>query len=56
MSTLFREKAPAIIRDLMRDFDLTVEDAAAMVGDLGHESGGFRFLWEKPLVPGSWGG
>lgn len=55
--TLFREKAPGIMRDLMRDFDLDVESAAAIVGNLGHESGGFRFLQEKkPLVPGSRGG
>lgn len=57
MTALFREKAPVIMRDLMRDFDLTAEDAAAVVGNLGHESGGFRFLQEKkPLVPGSRGG
>lgn len=55
--TLFREKAPGIMRDLMRDFDLDVEEAAAILGNLGHESGGFRFLQEKkPLVPGSRGG
>lgn len=55
--SLFREKAPAIMRLLMQDFAFGVDDAAAVLGNLGHESGGFRFLQElKPLVPGSAGG
>jgi Phage tail lysozyme len=55
--TLFEQKAPAIMRKLMGDFDLDLESAAAILGNLGHESGGFRFLQEKkPLVPGSRGG
>jgi hypothetical protein len=42
---------------LMADFALDVESAAAILGNLGHESGGFRFLQEKvPMVPGSAGG
>jgi hypothetical protein len=42
---------------LMSDFSLTDVDAAAIVGNLGHESGGFKFLQEKkPLIPGSAGG
>lgn len=42
---------------LMADFGLSVEDAAAIVGNAGHESGGFKQLQEvKPLVPGSKGG
>jgi hypothetical protein len=54
---LFREKAPGIMRLLMADFDLSAEDAAAILGNLGHESGGFKFLQEKkPLIPGSKGG
>lgn len=54
---LFREKAPGIMNLLMADFALDVESAAAVLGNLGHESGGFRFLQEKePLVPGSAGG
>lgn len=57
MTTLFQQKAPVIMADLMRDFALDVTSAAAIVGNLGHESGGFRFLQEKkPLVPGSRGG
>lgn len=55
--TLFTDKAPAIMRDLMAAFALDADSAAAIVGNLGHESGGFKFLQEKkPLVPGSRGG
>lgn len=55
--TLFREKAPGIMALLMADFGLDAEGAAAILGNLGHESGGFRFLQEKqPMVPGSAGG
>ena len=56
-AALFRQKAPGIMSILMRDFDLTVADAAAILGNLGHESGGFKFLAEKhPLIAGSKGG
>ena len=55
--TLFETKAPAIMILLMKDFDLDDQQAAAILGNLGHESGGFKFLQEKkPLVPGSKGG
>jgi hypothetical protein len=55
--TLFTDLAPRIMTDLIREFDLEMLDAAAIVGNLGHESGGFKFLQEiKPLVPGSKGG
>lgn len=55
--TLFREKAPGIMALLMADFGLTADDAAAILGNLGHESGGFKFLQEiKPTVAGSEGG
>jgi hypothetical protein len=55
--TLFRAKAPGIMAILMRDFDLAVADAAAILGNLGHESGGFRFMQEiRPLIAGSRGG
>jgi hypothetical protein len=55
--TLFRAKAPGIMNLLMADFSLDVESAAAILGNLGHESGGFQFLQEKkPLIPGSAGG
>ena len=54
---LFREKVPALMARLMADFDLTAEDAAAVFGNAGHESAGFRILQEiKPTVVGSRGG
>jgi Phage tail lysozyme len=57
MASLFEQKAPSIMRRLMADFGLDLDGAAAIVGNLGHESGGFRFLQEKkPLIPGSKGG
>ena len=49
--------ASRLMQDLQRDFDLSVNQAAAMVGNLMHESGGFESLQEiKPLIPGSRGG
>lgn len=55
--TLFTDLAPRIMKDLMAEFSLTMLDAAAIVGNLGHESGGFKFLQEiKPVVKGSRGG
>ena len=57
MTDLFRAKAPKVMADLMRDFDLSVEDAAAILGNLAHECNGFRTLQEtKPTVAGSRGG
>ena len=53
----FKEWAPWIMEKLILDFSLSVDDAAAIVGNAGHESGGFKQLQElKPLVPGSKGG
>lgn len=53
----FASKAPEVMRRLMKDFDLTKEQAAGIVGNLGHESGGFRQMQElRPLIPGSRGG
>lgn len=56
--TVFTSKAPKIMADLRRDFaPLSAYDAAAVVGNLGHESGGFTLYQEvKPLVAGSRGG
>lgn len=56
--SLFEELAPRIITDLLKeDFGLKMLDAVAIVGNLGHESGGFKFLQEiKPVVKGSRGG
>ncbi|MBX5143240.1 hypothetical protein HJB79_31520 [Rhizobium lentis] len=49
--------APRLVGDLSKDFQLTPEQAAGVVGQLGQESFGFSSLQEKnPLVPGSRGG
>lgn len=57
MTDIFSAKAPKVMADLMRDFGLTVEDAAAILGNLGHECNGFKTLQEiKPVVAGSRGG
>lgn len=55
---VFRAKAPAIMVQLIRDFPvITPIDAAAILGNLGHESAGLTILQEiKPTVPGSKGG
>lgn len=54
---LFRSKAPWVMNMLMQDFPLGTDDAAAIVGNLGHESGGFALMQElKPIVAGSRGG
>jgi hypothetical protein len=46
-----------LTKDLMKDFDLTKEQAAAFVGNLAVESMDFKQLQEmKPLVKGSRGG
>lgn len=53
----FRAKAPGIMAQLIRDFAITPEDAAAILGNLGHESAGLTILQEiKPTVAGSRGG
>lgn len=53
----FRRKAPGIMNMLMADFNISAIDAAAIVGNAGHESLGFTALQEiKPTVAGSRGG
>lgn len=53
----FRAKAPAVMAKLRSDFPIGVEDAAAILGNLGHESAGLTILQEiKPTVAGSKGG
>lgn len=53
----FNHWTPIFMESLMADFDLSVEDAAAICGNAGHESGGFKSLQEKnPIVKGSRGG
>lgn len=53
----FEETASRLTRDLMRDFDLSETQAAAIVGNLAVESANFQTLQEiDPLVEGSRGG
>lgn len=54
---VFKAKAPWIIDKLLKDFPIELDDAAAIVGNIGHESMGFTKLQEmKPTVAGSRGG
>lgn len=51
------EISSRLMGDLQRDFGLSREQAAGMVGNLRHETGNFRLMQEKrPIVPGSRGG
>lgn len=53
----FAELAPRIASDLSRDLGLQPHQAAAVVGNLGTETGGFKHMQElNPIVPGSRGG
>ncbi len=53
----FRDKAPKIMEQLQKDFGLSKEQAAGVMGNLGHESAGLTQLQEKnPMIPGSRGG
>jgi hypothetical protein len=53
----FARRSSAVMNQLMKDFNLTPEQAAGIVGNLGHESSGMRAINEKrPLIPGSRGG
>lgn len=53
----FDEIGSRLQSDLTKDLGLSAEQAAGVVGNLAHESGGFGSLQEiKPLVPGSRGG
>jgi len=46
-----------LMSDLTRDFGLTADQAAGVVGNLAHESAGFKTMQEvKPTVEGSRGG
>ena len=53
----FRAKVPGIAAKLMGDFPIGALDAAAVLGNLGHECNGFTTLQEiAPTVKGSRGG
>lgn len=55
--SFFNKWTPIFMEKLMKDFDLSELDAAAIFGNAGHESGGYKSLQEKkPLVKGSRGG
>ncbi|WP_051448260.1 phage tail tip lysozyme [Bradyrhizobium sp. WSM1417] len=50
--TTFTEKAPGIMRDLIRDFEFTDFQAAGILGNMGRETGGFTLFQERhPRVP-----
>jgi len=53
---LFISKAPAILAQLRQDFSLSVEQAAGIVGNLGHECAGFRLMQEQTPIHGGRGG
>jgi len=55
-SSTFSQKAPQVIDRLTKDFGLTKEQAAGIVGNLGHESGGFKQLQEINPLGGGKGG
>jgi hypothetical protein len=53
---LFLQKAPGVMKDLMRDFpELTEMHAAAILGNIGHECGGFHILHQKRMPEGRGG-
>lgn len=55
--TKFNHWTPILMARLMADFTLSVEDAAAVFGNAGHESIGYTTFQEiNPIVPGSRGG
>ena len=49
---LFAQKAPQIMARLQRDFGLNQTEAAAVLGNLGHESAGFKAFEEGGHGPG----
>ena len=51
----FKSKAPIVIHWLMRDFHLKDFQAAGILGNLGHESGGLALLREIGASPGRGG-
>ena len=49
--------APRVIQRLSQDLNITPQQAAGIVGQLGHESAGLQAINEyNPVVPGSRGG
>ncbi len=54
--SLFRQKAPGIMRDLVRDLSLGDIHAAGILGNIGHECRGFLSLQEIKPIRGGRGG
>lgn len=53
----FDRLAPRLMRDLIRDLPLDKLDAAAIVGNLAHETDDFRLMQERhPVIAGARGG
>jgi hypothetical protein len=53
---IFFTKAPGIMQRLIDDFGLTVIQAAGVLGNIGHECGGFRLMQEVNPIGGGAGG
>jgi len=55
--TLFEQKAPAVMSALIKRFELKDFQAGGVLGNLGHESGGFVYLREigQPEGKGGYG-
>jgi len=52
---VFGAKAPIVMDELMRDFDLDEVQTAGILGNLGHECGGFTIMQELHPVSGRGG-
>jgi hypothetical protein len=53
----YGSRSAEVVQNLMNDLGLTSDQAAAVVGHLGHESAGLQAINERnPIVPGSRGG
>lgn len=55
MGAKFAQKAPVLMDGLMKKYGLTREQAAGIVGNLGHESAGFTAYHEGGQAPGKGG-
>ena len=55
MNETFKEKAPEVVKWLMRDFGFTEAQACGVVGNIGRESGGFVYSREIGQPPGRGG-
>jgi hypothetical protein len=52
---LFNAKAPGIMRNLMQDFGFSKIQAAGILGNIGHECGGFKEMQELHPISGRGG-